>query len=75
LDESSTFLWPIPIVLESSGSVQSTLLLQNHPSNLIPVSNFSYEDALNEKKRRINILKPQVVSEFDSNFTSLIKQW
>ena len=74
LDESSTFLLPIPIVLESSGSVQSTLLLQNHPSNLIPVSNFSYEDAINEKKRRINILKPQVVSEFDSNFTSLIKQ-
>lgn len=38
------------------------------------VSNFTFEDAANEKKRRIKLIKPEVVSELVSNFEELINQ-
>ena len=38
------------------------------------VSNFQYEDEINESKRRIKILKGEVVSEVVSNFETLINQ-
>lgn len=38
------------------------------------VSNFAYEDGINENKRRIKVLKPEVVSELVSNFDALIKR-
>ena len=38
------------------------------------VSNFAYEEGINENKRRIKILKPEVVSELVSNFDALIKR-
>jgi len=33
-----------------------------------------YETALNEQRRRINILKPEIVSSVETNFTTIIKQ-
>jgi hypothetical protein len=33
-----------------------------------------HEELLNEKKRRINILKPSIVASLDSTFTALINQ-
>jgi hypothetical protein len=74
--EDSTFLNPGSIELESSNPrIQVNLVMQDFPEGyLFPVSNFMYEDAENEKKRRINILKPEVVSTIDSNFTSMITQ-
>jgi hypothetical protein len=74
--EDSTFLNPGSFELESSNPrIQVNLVMQDFPEGyLFPVSNFMYEDAENEKKRRINILKPEVVSTIDSNFTAMITQ-
>jgi hypothetical protein len=33
-----------------------------------------YEDALNENRRRIIILKPELVSGIDSDFNKIIKE-
>ena len=38
------------------------------------VSNFTYEDGVNETKRRIKLLKPEVVSEVVSNFEELVNR-
>ena len=40
----------------------------------VPVSNFTFEDEQNEGKRRIKVLKPELISEIVSNFDSLIKE-
>jgi len=74
--EDSTFANPGSIELEQTNqNIQVNLVLQNFPSGaLYPVTNFMYEDALNEKRRQINILKPEIVSSIDSNFTELITQ-
>lgn len=45
----------------------------DHPS-ATAISNFEYEDKNNESKRRIKILKGEVVSEIVSNFETLINQ-
>jgi len=76
MSEDSTFYNPASIELESSSlNTQVNLVLQNFPTGtLFPVSNFMYEDAQNESKRRINILKPEIIAEIDSNFTTLIRQ-
>jgi hypothetical protein len=74
--EDSTFLNPGSIELESSSPrIQVNLVMQNFPEGyLYPISNYMYEDTENEKKRRINILKPEVVSTIDSNFSLMITQ-
>lgn len=43
----------------------------DYPS-AFPVSNYQYEDALNEEKRTIRILKPEFVSAVVAEFTSVI---
>jgi len=73
IEEESTYENPIPIIFETSNAYESTLLFQNYNIKLTPVTNFDYEDALNESKRRILVIKPSVVSELDSTFTQLIK--
>ena len=74
--EDSTITNPLPIILESETGITSSILLENAPAagDLIPVTNLDYEDALNENKRRINILRPEVISEIDDYFTTLINQ-
>jgi len=72
IDNESTFSNIVPIVFQSSDGVESELLLENADLNLIPVTNFDYENELNESKRLIRIIKPAVVSEIDSLFTTLI---
>lgn len=37
-----------------------------------PVTNFEYESSLNEQKRRIKIIKPELISEIINNFESII---
>ena len=39
-----------------------------------PVTNFEYEDGLNEDRRRIKILKPQVVADIINEFESTINR-
>lgn len=39
-----------------------------------PVSNFQYEDEINESKRRIKILKAEIVSELVSNFEVIVNR-
>lgn len=36
------------------------------------VSNYDYEDAINEGKRRIRLIKPRFISEFVNNFSGLL---
>jgi hypothetical protein len=76
MNEDSTFLNPSSIELESSNiRIQVNLVMQNFPDGyLYPISNYMYEDVENEKKRRINILKPEVVSTIDTNFSLMITQ-
>lgn len=40
----------------------------------IPVTNITFEDIENEKRRRITILKPEIISEVISDFESTIKR-
>jgi hypothetical protein len=72
IEEESTFESPVPIVFETSGAFESTLLFQNYNVKLLPVTNFDYEESLNESKRRILVIKPSIVSEIDSTFTQLV---
>lgn len=37
-----------------------------------PVTNFDYEDQINESKRRIQLIKPQFVSQFIQNFVGTL---
>lgn len=43
-----------------------------HP-NKIPVTNIEYEIALNESKRLIKIMKPEVLTQFVKSYESLIR--
>lgn len=74
LQPGSTFNNPISLVIQSSGTFSSPIVSQDAPPSLLPVTNFMYEDALNEKRRRINIVKPELVSSIDSNFNRIIKE-
>ena len=76
LSEESTFDNPGSVELESSTlQTQVNLVMQNFiPGTLFPVSNFMYEELENEKKRRINIIKPGILSDIESSFTDLINQ-
>jgi hypothetical protein len=72
----STFSNPSSLVLQAtSGYAPVNFVYQNFPvGTIFPVSNFMYENALNEKKRRINVLKPSIVSSVETAFTSAIRQ-
>jgi hypothetical protein len=74
--ENSTFTNPQSIQLQSTtGTEQINLVQQNFPTGfLFPVSNLMYETALNEQRRRINILRPEIVSSVETNFTTIIQQ-
>lgn len=54
----------------------NSLLTSNITSTTIlngtPVTNSIYEDGVNEQKRRISILKPEIISQVISDFESLI---
>ena len=72
IDNESTFSDIIPIIFQYTDGIESELLLQDAPLNLVPVTNFDYENEVNESKRLIRIIKPEIVSEIDSRFTTLI---
>ena len=74
LQPGSTFKNPVSLVVQSSGTFSSPIVNQNAPTNLYPITNFMYEDGLNEKRRRISILKPELVAGIDSEFTKIIKE-
>lgn len=76
MSQNSTFTNPQSLQLQSTtGTQQVNMVLQNFPTGaLFPVSNLMYEIEQNEKRRRINILKPEIVSTVDTTFTSIIQQ-
>lgn len=43
-------------------------IVNSTEAGAVPVSNYQYEERLNEEKRRIKILKPQFVQDFISEF-------
>lgn len=74
LREESTIKNPLPIIIQDSEGITSSMLLEDADVTLYPVTNLDYEDAINENKRRINILKPSVISEIDDTFTNMIQE-
>lgn len=62
----------LPIVYQHSGQTQSILFHQTPPVILTPVTNYDYELDLNEKKRRIKVIRPELVSEIESTFEKLV---
>lgn len=48
-------------------------IVESDTSGATPVSNFTYEDRLNDEKRRIKILKPQYVSTVVSEFNKKLQ--
>lgn len=52
-----------------NANVTSTVVLSG-----IPVTNYNYEDEINESKRRIKILKPQFVERIVKDFDSKLSQ-
>jgi hypothetical protein len=74
--ENSSYTLPQSIQFQATTGVQQiNLVLQNFPTgSLFPVTNLMYETAENEKKRRINILKPEIVSTVETNFNTIIQQ-
>jgi len=67
---------PVTISLQASTlNTQVNLVMQNFPTGqLYPITNFMFETVENEKKRRINIIKPGILSDIESSFTDLINQ-
>jgi hypothetical protein len=67
---------PVSISLQASTlNTQVNLVMQNFPTGqLYPITNFMFETVENEKKRRINIIKPGILSDIESSFTDLINQ-
>lgn len=46
---------------------------KDYPGTTYPVSYYDFENAANESKRRIKLLKPKFVPAFTKNFQSLLK--
>lgn len=75
LSQNSSFSSPSSILLQTTTGEVNTMVFENFPrGTLFPVSNLMYETAENEKRRRINILKPSIVAAIETNFTNVIKQ-
>jgi hypothetical protein len=76
MSASSTFTNPVSLQLQaSSGQAQVNFVLLTYPTgSLFPISNLMYETAQNEKRRRINILKPSIVASIETSFGNIIKQ-
>jgi hypothetical protein len=53
----------------ANADITSTVVI-----NGTPVTNYLHEETLNEEKRRVKILKPEVVSEIISTFENVIKR-
>lgn len=49
-------------------------IVNSNETGATPVSNFTYEEELNEKKRRIKILKPTYVDSFVREFVNKISR-
>jgi hypothetical protein len=43
------------------------------PAGAVPVTNYEYEDRLQEKKRRIRLIKPEYIPEIKKEFSKKIK--
>jgi hypothetical protein len=62
----------LPIVYQDSGEYQSILFHQTPTVKLTRVTNYEYELGLNENKRRIKIVRPELVSEITKVFEDII---
>lgn len=62
----------LPIVYQDSGAYQNIMFHQNPPVILTAVTNYQHELDLNENKRRIKIIRPELISEIETSFDTLI---
>lgn len=63
-------------IAQSSGdsNVMITVELADEPT-ATPITNFEYEEKLNEKRKRISLLNPSYLSQFETEYLSLIKEF
>lgn len=61
------------IIKLSNASITANVTTVTVSSNCTSISNFEYEDALNETKRRIKILKPEFVNEIELELSKKIR--
>ena len=59
------------ILLSSNTSISANITSSTTVSGT-PVTNFEYESDLNEARRRIKVIKPQLVSDIINNFETII---
>lgn len=52
----------------------SGLVVNSTAPSAVSISNFQYEDEINESKRTIKILKPELVSDLVSSFETLVSE-
>jgi len=62
----------LPIVYEDSGIYQRIMFHQTPPVTLTPVTNYDYELELNETKRRIKVVRPELVGDIVNVFEKII---
>lgn len=58
----------------SSNSIANATITSTVSIQGTAVTNLAYEEELNEERRRIKIIKPQLISEIISNFEDIIKR-
>ena len=63
------------IKLASNTAIAANVSTTNILGANVAITNFDYEDLLNDEKRRIRILKPEVVADIINSFESVISRW
>ena len=61
-------------VPQRSGNTNVKIKVESDVAGAVGVTNFEYEEALQQKKREIRILKPEYLGQFTSEFKTLIDQ-
>lgn len=81
IDDSSFYITVTQGGFQQSDIIRPSVLASNifysnvnSTTNIsgIPVTNFDYESELNETKRRIKVIKPELVSDIINNFEAII---
>jgi len=58
----------------TSGDTTNKLIVASDTDGALPVTNYEYEETLNDNKRRIRILDRSFVSKFTDEFRNLIRR-
>mgnify|MGYP003314249577 FL=1 len=60
--------WTQEVTISSSPSITKTLTIAN---DCVEISNFKYEERINDSKREIELLKPSYLPQFVKDFEAI----